>query len=179
MTIFTIFVKTMLIIITIIVISTVTKIVNNVMHLENPLLSLGKSLIELCFIYGVHTLNWRLFDDIVGNVTCLTKDGASVVNSHIVSSKVCPFISFFNIDLKDESDHSPLCSKLRFTKQVGYWVSTVHVQNVRLKISKRLEIQMNDTYMYKDGFVNNLTNACNGNAIKILFIQIFILRLIK
>jgi len=73
--------------------------------LENPLLSFGKSLIELCFTYGVHILNGRLFADIVGNFTCLTQNGASVVNNHFILSEFCPFISYFNIDLKDESAH--------------------------------------------------------------------------
>ena len=37
----------------------------------------GKSLVELCCIHDVHILNGRLYDDIVGNFTCLTNNGAS------------------------------------------------------------------------------------------------------
>jgi len=52
----------------------------------------GQSLIELCCTYGVHILNGRLYDDIVGNFTCLTHNGASVVDYHIALSELFQFV---------------------------------------------------------------------------------------
>ena len=40
----------------------------------------GLSLIKLCKTYGIHILNGRLHDDKDGNFTCVTHNGASVVD---------------------------------------------------------------------------------------------------
>lgn len=76
--------------------------------------SFGKSLIELCCSHSIHILNGRMHEDVVGNYTCLTYNGASVVDYHVISSELFSCISYFNIEMRGESDHMPLCSRLSF-----------------------------------------------------------------
>ena len=74
----------------------------------------GLSLIELCCSYDIHTLNGRLFNDIVGNFTCFANNGASIVDYMIVSSNLFKYISDFKIDDKDSSVHFPLNCQICF-----------------------------------------------------------------
>ena len=74
----------------------------------------GKSLVELCCVHDVHILNGRLYDDIVGNFTCLTGNGAGLIDYHLASTLLFPFITYFNVLERDESDHLPVHSVLSF-----------------------------------------------------------------
>lgn len=68
----------------------------------------GLSLIDMCKLYGVHIVNGRLFDDKSGEITCVANDGSSVVDYFIVSSKLFPFVSHYEVGNRTESVHFPL-----------------------------------------------------------------------
>ena len=72
----------------------------------------GKSLIELCCSFDVHIINGRVHNDIQGNITCCANGGRSVVDYHIISSQLFPYISFFNVEELDCSDHFPLLARI-------------------------------------------------------------------
>ena len=73
----------------------------------------GLSLIDLCCEYDVHILNGRLFNDVDGNITCISNDGMSVVDYIIASSNLFESFSSFSVDEYDVSDHFPLKCSLR------------------------------------------------------------------
>lgn len=68
----------------------------------------GISLVELCCTFDMHIINGRLFDNTEGNFTCLANDGASVVDYNIASSKLFSYISYLNIEDRDETVHFPV-----------------------------------------------------------------------
>ena len=74
----------------------------------------GTTLIVLCSLFGIHIVNGRLFDDSEGNFTCIANDGASVVDYNIASSNLFPYISYFNIEDRDESVHFPVYCQFKF-----------------------------------------------------------------
>ena len=47
----------------------------------------------------------------LGNFTCLTNNGASVVDYHVVSTELFSQITYFCVEIRDESDHLPISSK--------------------------------------------------------------------
>jgi hypothetical protein len=77
----------------------------------------GKSVVELCCIHSIHISNRRLYNDVAGNCICLTYNGASVVDYHIVSSNIFSHINYFNDEKYHESDHLPVCAT--FTLERG------------------------------------------------------------
>ena len=74
----------------------------------------GRILVDLCCTYNIHIVNGRCTVDSDGNYTCNANEGHSVVDYHLASSELFPFISYFNVEMRDESDHSPLLSHLKF-----------------------------------------------------------------
>ena len=76
----------------------------------------GKTLVELCCVHNMHIMNARLHDDVDGNFTCLTSNGCSVVDYHIASTPLSPYVRYFKILERDESDHLPIHSTLSFTQ---------------------------------------------------------------
>ncbi len=77
----------------------------------------GKTLVELCCTQGMHILNGRSYDDFLGNCTCLTNNGASVVDYHVVSTELFSHITYFCVEIRDESDHLPISSKIVLGKK--------------------------------------------------------------
>ena len=75
----------------------------------------GKTLVDLCCTHSIHIVNGRLYDDTQGEFTCLTRNGASVVDYHITSSECFrSIITRFSILTRDESDHLPVYVCLTF-----------------------------------------------------------------
>ncbi|XP_077978677.1 uncharacterized protein LOC144434092 [Glandiceps talaboti] len=68
----------------------------------------GKTLLTICKNFGLHIVNGRLSDDKVGNVTCVTANGASVVDYFLTSYELFNNINYFNVMPKTDSDHFPL-----------------------------------------------------------------------
>lgn len=74
----------------------------------------GKSLVETCCVYNIHIVNGRCSGDTEGNYTCIVNEGHSVVDYHIVSTELFPIIFYFNVEMRNESDHFPIFSQLKF-----------------------------------------------------------------
>ena len=74
----------------------------------------GLSLIKLCKTYGIHILNGRLHDDKDGNFTCVTHNGASVVDYFIASSYLFQYCTEFEIGDMYQSVHFPVSCKFTF-----------------------------------------------------------------
>ena len=64
----------------------------------------GRILVDLCCTYNIHIVNGRCSDDSDDNYTCIANEGHSVVDYHLASSELFPFISYFNVEMRDESD---------------------------------------------------------------------------
>ena len=103
----------------------ITKIIQFIIHY-------GKCLVELCCVHDIHLLNGRLHDDFSGNFTCTANNGKSVVDYHIASSEMFPFITYFTVVDKDESDHFPTQSRLSFSVQRE--VIQIHCEKERVEL---------------------------------------------
>ena len=65
-------------------------------------------------MHNVHNLNGRLYNDSDGNYTCLTNNGASVVDyHHIASTPLCSYKSNVYVLERDEADHVSIDAQLR------------------------------------------------------------------
>ena len=64
----------------------------------------GRILVDLCCTYNIHIVNGRCSGDCDSNYTCNANEGHSVVDYHLASSELFPFISYFNVEMRDESD---------------------------------------------------------------------------
>lgn len=73
----------------------------------------GLSLIDLCCEHDIHILNGRLFDDIEGNITCVSNEGRSIVDFIIASTSLFDKFLYFGIDHHDFSDHFPITCTLK------------------------------------------------------------------
>ena len=80
----------------------------------------GKSLVELCCCNNMHIINGRLHDDVRENYTCITHNGASVVDNYIASSDLFPNISYFCTENRDEFIHFPLNCQFKFLSKNAY-----------------------------------------------------------
>lgn len=43
----------------------------------------ARTLVDICCTHNIHILNGKLYDDKVGNVTCIANEGSSTVDYHI------------------------------------------------------------------------------------------------
>ena len=69
---------------------------------------------KLCCTHNMHFLNGCMFDDAEGHFTCIANGGHSLVDYHIASSELFPFVSFFKVKDNDDSDHFPVSAILTF-----------------------------------------------------------------
>ena len=77
----------------------------------------GKSLIDLCIGNGMAVLNGRTNGDLLGQFTCQTYNGASVIDYVVISHSLLSFVVGFNVeDITEFSHHS--C--LSFILQIKY-----------------------------------------------------------
>ena len=65
----------------------------------------GKSLNELCIGNNLISLNGRIKGDLIGQFTCNTYNGASVVDYVIVSQDLFPFVQSFSVHNPTELTH--------------------------------------------------------------------------
>ena len=61
-----------------------------------------------------------MHSDKFGNFTCVANGGHSVVDYHIVSTELFPFVSNFNVEPYDISDHFPVYCQLQFTGSLNH-----------------------------------------------------------
>jgi len=59
----------------------------------------GRILVDLCCTYNIHIENGRCTVDSDDNYTCNANEGYSVVDYHLVSPELFPFISYFNVEI--------------------------------------------------------------------------------
>ena len=73
----------------------------------------GRFLLALCCSFSLHILNGRSGNDAgVGDYTCITHNGASVVDYVLVPTPLFDKVTHFSIVTRVESDHLPLSFKL-------------------------------------------------------------------
>jgi exonuclease III len=72
----------------------------------------GRSLLDMCRIFGIHMLNGRFPGDDNGEYTFSAKSGSSVVDYMLASSSLFTVVTKFWIDPMTESDHFPLVGEL-------------------------------------------------------------------
>ena len=74
-------------------------------------------------------------------------NGASVVDYHITSSELFARVSYFNVAMRDESDHLPICSWLTF------FLDIVDLTDVNLSGPHNGENNIRvEKYKWKDAF---------------------------
>jgi len=77
--------------------------------------SFGRALVDFCCLHDIHMLNGR-FDDVIGELTCISTTCTSIVDYIISSESLFPYIEhFFVLDI-DESDHFTIQCMLQFSK---------------------------------------------------------------
>ena len=115
----------------------------------------------MCCTLNIHILNGRLFEDREGNITCISGNGASVVDYSIVSTDLFPLVTDFEILTRDESDHFPI--KCSLGLQVKHHPGTkTSAQN--LNGSQEIFHKLDKYYWKeekKDLFVSTFTLKCN------------------
>jgi exonuclease III len=77
-----------------------------------PTNTFGRSLLDLCRVFGIHILNGRFPGDRDGEYTFVARTGKSVVDYMLASSSLFDHVINFQIDSKTESDHFPLVCEL-------------------------------------------------------------------
>ena len=77
----------------------------------------GKCLVNLCCLFDIHMLNGRLHGDHDGNFTCVSNDGASLVDYMLASSNLFQFFIDFHVLNYDDSDHFPLSCTIKLSRK--------------------------------------------------------------
>ncbi len=79
----------------------------------------GRRLTDICIGNRLIILNGRTKGDLLGNVTCIKSNGASLVDYTIVSQELLCYVSYFTVLRKlDYSDHKPILLYLKFDMNV-------------------------------------------------------------
>jgi len=136
---------------------------------DNIYNSFGHTLLELCCAHGIHILNGRVTGDPDGEFTCITHNGASLVDYHIISTDLFQFVTKFNILSIDESDHFPICATMIFhRKNSNTNVDLPSSRSIQSNITddniKLNKFKWNDTL--RDRFIEtfvNMYNTCKDN----------------
>ena len=66
----------------------------------------------MCCNNDIHMLNGRLYDDIDGNITCISNKGKSLVDYIIALTSLFDKCSYFYIGTQKFSDNFPVICKL-------------------------------------------------------------------
>ena len=110
----------------------------------------GKSLVNLCCIFDVHFLNGRFSSDIDGNFTCISNDGASVVDYMLASSGLFYYIKDFCVIDRDESDHFPISCLLNLNQLPDE--TPVNIMTGNLLPFKRFKWKQDKLTQFTDDF---------------------------
>ena len=71
----------------------------------------------MCCLLDIHLVNGRIKRGEKGEFTCITNEGASIVDYNIASSELFENIFLFHEEDRDESVHLPLKCVISFTYQ--------------------------------------------------------------
>ena len=117
----------------------------------------GIALLDLCRELGIHILNGRNYYDTTGEFTCITYNGASVVDYFVVSSNLYNYIEKFEIlHHISDSKHFPVICVLKVQSTSSEEEESV-LPRVRYKWdnSKKIQFVENlNTLMEEDKFIN-------------------------
>ena len=73
----------------------------------------GLCLINMCCENDIHMLNGRPYDDVDGNITCISNEGKSLVDYIIASTSIFDRCTYFCISMQYFSDHFPVICTLQ------------------------------------------------------------------
>ena len=114
----------------------------------------GRTFVDLCCTHNLHVLNGRLFDDVDGNFTCFTSNGCSVVDYHIASTSLFPFISYFSVVERTESDHLPLHTRFSFKHR--QWLNNVNSTDKQNSLRNLVKFKWNE--LHRSSFITLFRN---------------------
>ena len=81
----------------------------------------GRNLINLCRSTNLRILNGRKFGDTIGNLTCISHNGASCIDYALASNSLFDKISLFYVSEQSSlSDHSKITAHLQNKKIINY-----------------------------------------------------------
>ena len=103
---------------------------------DNIYNNFGLSLVEICFTYGIHVLNGRLFNDIQGEYTCFVYNGASVVDYMMTSTNSFQYFSEFGVSDNLFSIHCPVYCTLKLE---SYCVQSDSVTREKLRSWEKIK----------------------------------------
>jgi len=72
----------------------------------------GRGLLDMCCTQNIHIVNGRVNGDMSGEFTCIANEGQSLVDYHIVSSGLFPYINQVCVGDIRNPDHFPISSLL-------------------------------------------------------------------
>ena len=112
--------------------------------MDSEINNFGLSLVNLCRTLDVHILNGRFTDDTEGNFTCITPNGASVVDYMIASSDLFEYINKFEVlPWTSNSVHLPILAKLSLEMQCP----PVDVEQFRMRKRLRWNMEIKQTFI--------------------------------
>lgn len=132
----------------------------------------GKSLYDLCSGNGLIALNGRLKGDFVGQFTCHTYNGASVVDYTIVSHDLLPCISNFSVSSLTEFSHHCFLSFVMKVNVPNVLDNTVALQPYPMSFqwNEDLKGALCDSFNSKEVFHELdvlFSNSCKGNNLDV------------
>ena len=92
---------------------------------DNEVNNFDHKLLNICHIFGIHCLNGRFSGDTGGDYTCITLNGASIVDYILVSSNIFNLIQEFYVVTRTESDHQPLECSIKCNINLDITVSNI------------------------------------------------------
>ena len=156
--------------------------------MDEVLTTRGKNLNEICIQSGLRILNGRVQGDFIGQLTCFTPNGSSVVDYFISSESLMENISFFKVHkfFGELSDHCQISvmlkidcrinnninDKLQFAPSTYIWNETSSQEFITALSSDNIQSKINDfnnkTYDNVDILVADLNSIITEVADKSL-----------
>lgn len=116
----------------------------------------GLALIELCKSWGMHIVNGRKPGDKVGSITCITKNGSSLVDYVIATTNCFNHVIDLIVHSRSESDHLPVSCLLEIKTNDR---NIIHVETCNCPTSPILKYHWTERGKHK--FTENEASACN------------------
>ena len=116
----------------------------------------GRSLINMCCTHDLHVLNGR-FNDHLGNFTCVSGDGASVVDYMIACENLFRYVTFFSVLNRDESDHFPISCNVKF--KIPNQASNVDRGGIATNVISKYKWDLSKSRLFFEEFRNLLTQG--------------------
>ena len=124
---------------------------------NTPTNAFGRSLLDMCRIFGIHILNGRFPGDHDGEYTFMASTGKSVVDYMLASSSLFEHVINFQIDTMTESDHFPLICELS--------CDIIQYADVGLRSAVRSYSRFKWNETKRDGFLELLADDTSTNKL--------------